>query len=177
MMLQARFRAAVTSFDIAGAHPHVVIDAAAWHDAARYLRDDVGLGFNFLRCISAVDHIEDGVFTIIYDLHAIGRALPSSSDRSRPPMCSLRGEIAIKVRVPRSAPHIPTVSDIWPAANWHEREAFDLLGVRFDGHPNLKRILCCDDWVGHPLRKDYEFPLEYHGIPAVTEYKMTRPQH
>ena len=53
---------------------------------------------------------------------------------------------------------------IWRTADWHEREVYDLSGMRFVGHPNLRRILCPEDWVGHPLRKDYEMPLEYHGI-------------
>jgi len=77
----------------------------------------------------------------------------------------------------RDNPVIPTVSKTWPAADWHEREAFDLMGIRFAGHPDLRRILCADDWVGHPLRKDYEFPREYHGIPATTEYELTNPHH
>ena len=61
-------------------------------------------------------------------------------------------------------PEIPTVTDIWSTAHWHERETYDLSGVRFVGHPYLRRILCPEDWVGYPLRKDYEMPLEYHGI-------------
>ena len=61
-------------------------------------------------------------------------------------------------------PEMPSVSGVWAIADWHEREAFDLMGVQFTGHPNLMRILCPDDWIGHALRKDYEFPLEYHGV-------------
>ena len=61
-------------------------------------------------------------------------------------------------------PELPSVSDLWSTADWHEREVYDLSGVYFTGHPNLRRILCPEDWVGHPLRKDYEMPLEYHGI-------------
>ena len=68
----------------------------------------------------------------------------------------------------RGTGDVCSVTDIWPAAEWHERETFDLLGVSFDEHPDLRRILCPDDWVGHPLRKDYVFPTEYEGIPAAT---------
>ncbi|MGZ0170073.1 MAG: NADH-quinone oxidoreductase subunit C, partial [Planctomycetales bacterium] len=86
---------------------------------------------------------------------------------------SNRHKITIKVCVSRwkddqkdQLPDVPTVSSVWKIADWHEREAFDLVGINFVGHPNLNRILCAEDWVGHPLRKDYEFPLEYHGIRA-----------
>ena len=82
-----------------------------------------------------------------------------------------RKEVALKVVLPRwkgdvvgELPELPTVSGVWRTADWHEREVFDLLGVRFVGHPDPRRILMNDDWVGHPLRKDYEFPLEYHDI-------------
>ncbi len=61
-------------------------------------------------------------------------------------------------------PEVPSVADIWRTADWHEREVYDLSGVNFTNHPSLHRILCPEDWVGHPLRKDYEMPLEYHGI-------------
>ena len=61
-------------------------------------------------------------------------------------------------------PEVPSVSRVWSIADWHEREAYDLVGIHFTNHPNLRRILCPEDWEGHPLRKDYEFPLEYHGV-------------
>ena len=75
----------------------------------------------------------------------------------------------IKVFCPRDNPSVPSVADLWPAADWHEREAYDMFGIVFDGHPDLRRILCADDWEGFPLRKDYVFPREYHGIPASVE--------
>jgi NADH-quinone oxidoreductase subunit C len=77
----------------------------------------------------------------------------------------------LKVTLPRwkgdkagELPEVPSVTGLWSTADWHEREVFDLCGVHFTGHPDLTRILLSEDWVGHPLRKDYEFPLEYHGI-------------
>ena len=65
---------------------------------------------------------------------------------------------------PGELPELPSVSGLWSTADWHEREVYDLSGVYFTDHPNMRRILCPEDWVGHPLRKDYEMPLEYHGI-------------
>jgi NADH-quinone oxidoreductase subunit C len=77
----------------------------------------------------------------------------------------------LKVKTPRwtdgqadNLPQVQSVSGVWGIADWHEREAFDLVGIDFTNHPNLRRILCPEDWEGHPLRKDYEFPLEYHGV-------------
>jgi NADH-quinone oxidoreductase subunit C len=77
----------------------------------------------------------------------------------------------LKLHLPRwkgdkagELPEVPSVVELWKGADWHEREVYDLCGVQFTGHPDLRRILLSEDWVGHPLRKDYEFPLEYHGI-------------
>lgn len=205
-ILSRQFPDDITSFDAAAPHPMAVVKPARWHDIALFLRDDERLGFDWLRCITGVDHIEDKVLTAVYELHA---TRPPDDSPKREPGCSqtetgyskletgyskhekgyskhetrnsplwrLHAEIAIRVDVDRDHPHLPSVADVWPAADWHEREAFDLLGLVFDGHPDLRRILCCEDWVGHPLRKDYEFPLEYHGIPAVTEYGQSRTQH
>ena len=66
--------------------------------------------------------------------------------------------------MPGKLPEVPSVTSFWASADWHEREVFELSGIRFVGHPDLSRILLSEDWIGHPLRKDYEFPLEYHGI-------------
>ncbi|MGH2436146.1 MAG: NADH-quinone oxidoreductase subunit C, partial [bacterium] len=66
-------------------------------------------------------------------------------------------ELMLKVRIPRDKPTVPSVTSIWDGANWHEREAYDLFGIIFEGHPNLRRIMMTDDWIGHPLRKDYVY--------------------
>jgi NADH-quinone oxidoreductase subunit C len=82
-----------------------------------------------------------------------------------------RATLVLKTKLPRwsgdvagQLPELPSVTSVWRTADWHEREVYDLSGVNFTGHPDLRRILCPEDWVGHPLRKDYEMPLDYHGI-------------
>jgi NADH-quinone oxidoreductase subunit D len=90
--------------------------------------------------------------------------------------------VVLKTTLPREAPSVASVCDVWAVANWFEREQFDLMGVHFEGHPNLKRIMLPEDWVGHPLRKDYVRPDVYHGIPtsraAVTPVRtVSVPQH
>jgi len=134
-------------------HPHVRTTGNQWRAIAEYLKDDPQLTFDFLGCISAVDYVADDQLCAVYDLYSMQH----------------NHWFAIKVYVDRNNPHIDTVSDLWPAAEWHEREAYDLMGINFDDHPDLRRILLPEDWEGHPLRKDYAFPREYHGIPGTTE--------
>ena len=73
----------------------------------------------------------------------------------------------LKVSVPRDRPRLPSAAGLWKNADWLEREQFDLLGVVFDGHPDLRRLLLPDDWVGHPMRKDYREAAEYRGMPTT----------
>ena len=75
----------------------------------------------------------------------------------------------LKVRTPRDAAEVPTVEGVWKAANWLEREIYDLLGVTFTGHSDLRRLLMPEDWIGYPLRKDFVEPEEYHGISTRRE--------
>ncbi len=75
-------------------------------------------------------------------------------------------KLVMKVRVPEEEPVVPSVESLWKTANWHEREAWDMVGVIFDEHPNHKRILCAEDWEGHPLRKDYVQQEYYQGMPT-----------
>ncbi|MCX6957004.1 MAG: NADH-quinone oxidoreductase subunit C [Verrucomicrobiae bacterium] len=111
------------------------------HDIARFCRDE--LGFNMLLDVSSVDHFgEDPRFEMVYQLYSLSDHI------------SLR----LKCRLPELAPKIATVSDLWPTANWHEREVYDMMGITFEGHPDLRRILMWDGYPYFPLRKD--FPLE-----------------
>ena len=78
-----------------------------------------------------------------------------------------RHRLAIKCRIPKESARIASATAVYAAARWHEREAGEMYGITFEGHPDPRNILLPDDWVGHPLRKDYEFPTEYHGISCV----------
>lgn len=121
----------------------------------QFLREDERLNFDFLHAISGIDYNKAEPLGVTWTLSSIRH----------------KHWVAINTRIARDNPTIPSVQDIWPAADWHERETFDLVGIVFIGHPNLKRILCADDWEGHPLRKDYVFPTEYHGIPTGKEVR------
>ena len=123
----------------------VVVDSKAWKAVARFLRDTPETAFDFCSDVTASDWpTRPQRFDVIYCLY-------STPHRKR---------VRLKVRAAESEP-VPSVSGIWPAANWLEREVYDLFGVNFTGHPNRKRILMPDDWQGHPQRKDY--PLEGPG--------------
>ncbi len=131
-----------------------------------YFRDEPDLRFNLLNCISGVDYCEpdpkkaakagfEPHMEVVYHLWSL------------PHKTSMVLKLVLprwKNDTPGELPEVPTVSDIWRTADWHEREVYDLSGVWFTGRTDLRRILCPEDWVGHPLRKDYEMPLEYHGI-------------
>jgi NADH-quinone oxidoreductase subunit C len=110
---------------------------------AGLLSSDPELAFNFLSDVTGVDRFPiEPRFELNYHLLSL----------------SARHTVCLRVRVPGDDPVVQSVVPVWPTANWHEREIFDLFGIRFDGHPNLKRIMMPDDWEGYPLRKDY--PVE-----------------
>lgn len=110
---------------------------------AEFLKSDSELAFDFLSDITAVDRFPvEPRFEVNYHLTSLKN----------------RARLRLKVKVTAKEAIIATVTTLWPTANWHEREIFDLMGVRFEGHPNLTRILMPDDWEGHPHRKDY--PVE-----------------
>jgi NADH-quinone oxidoreductase subunit C len=156
----------ITGSNLEAIDPWVEVAAESIAEVAAFLKHDERTQFDHLNCLSGVDYCEpdekkakkfthDPHIEVVYHLTSY----------------SLKHKITIKVLVSRwqndevdKLPEVPTVSGVWKIADWHERETFDLMGINFLGHPNLVRILCAEDWVGHPLRKDYEFPLEYHGI-------------
>ena len=151
--LAQKFGAALTESWPEDRHPRVHLAARDWRAVAEHLRREPALAFDMLLCLTGVDYVAQDQLAVVYDLR-------SSTHRH---------EFAIKVFTDRASPAIPSVMDLWPAADWHEREAYDMLGIVFDGHQDLRRILLPEDWVGYPLRKDYAFPREYHGIPGTTE--------
>lgn len=118
------------------------------------LRDNNNTWFDFLSCLSGVDHgLEKNKFEIVYHLASIPH----------------KQQLVLKTikdhdRNSGTLPSFYSVSEVWRTAEWHEREAFDLFGIHFDGHPDLRRILLPDDWEGYPLRKDYQAAEEYKGI-------------
>jgi len=107
------------------------------------LRDNPEYGMDYLTNLTAVDYPDN--FTVVYHLASI-------SQKPR--------RLTIKVQLPKDNPHVPTVTPVWNAANVQERECYDLMGVIFDGHPKLERILLPEDFVGHPLRKDFKMEAE-----------------
>jgi len=121
--------------------PTIVIKNENWLQAAPLFRDHTDLSCNYLRNVSGVDY--ETYMEVVY--------YPLNMDR--------RECYCIKVRTDRDQPSVPSVTPIWETANWNEREIYDLLGVEFPGHPDLRRIMMPDEWVGHPLRKDY-VPLD-----------------
>lgn len=129
------------------------------------LRDDAFLRFEFLASVSGVHYPEDAEA----ELHVVYHMQSMTHNR----------RLRLEVTAPEADPHVPSVVAIYPTADWHEREVWDMFGVIFDGHPHLTRILMPDDWVGHPQRKDYPLggiPIEYKGtvVPPVDQRRSYR---
>ena len=159
----------------------LVVDADDLIDAATYLRDDAG--FNFLSDITAVDYLGWGEAGVSgYLGTASGRNLNAPMTQGyqalptpKPKRFAMNYHLLAVTRPPRrvrvqvwldEGEAVPSVIEIWPTADFHEREAFDMMGIPVEGHPNLKRILLDDDWDGHPLRKDYPLggePVRFSG--------------
>ena len=166
-LLEAQFGPVITGKKTDALDPFVTVEPTKLVEVCTFLRDDPRLKFALLNDITGVDYLETDAkkvakaqfephLEVLYHLSSF--AFPGR-------------RFTLKLVLPRwkdnqvgAPPEVPSVSGVWKTADWHEREVYDLVGVFFTGHPNLVRILLNDDWVGHPLRKDYEFPLEYRGI-------------
>lgn len=153
--LKAALPDAVEEFESKLLDPAIRVKPARLVEVCRFLRDDAGTRMHYLRLVTGIDRLPAGEtpgrIEVVYHLWSYEK----------------RHGIVLRVHLDRDNPVVDTVSVVWPVANWGEREAFDLLGVTFAGHPNLTRIMMPVDWVGHPLRKDYKRPDQYHGFPTT----------
>ncbi|HVU12440.1 MAG TPA: NADH-quinone oxidoreductase subunit C [Phototrophicaceae bacterium] len=141
----------------------LIVKAADIVKVARYLRDTKGLVYNFLSDISSVDYYPDatrpGRFGVCYHLYSM----------------LYNRRLRVKVFLPEDDPSVPSVTVVWPAANWLERESYDLMGITYLGHPDLRRVLLSDDWEGYPQRRDYplgyETPMFSFNKDEINKYK------
>ena len=164
--LKQKFGDKIAGADLENVDPWIVVTADGIVEVCKYLRDEPSLAFDYLNSITGVDYLHT-------DQKKAAKADWQPHTQVVYHLFSMKHKhsLVLKVMLPRwkddiagELPELASVADIWSTADWHERELYDLSGVKFTGHPNLRRILCPEDWVGHPLRKDYEMPLEYHGI-------------
>jgi NADH-quinone oxidoreductase subunit C len=151
--LRARFGDDVGPLSEAKVDPFAVVRRERIGDVCRFLRDEPDLGIDFLEDLTALDWPKRNDIEVVYHLLSYRH----------------RHGIVLKVEADRAHPVVDTVEGVWKAANWMEREVYDLFGVAFTGHPDLRRVLLPDDWEGHPLRKDYQEAGGYHGIANVRE--------
>ncbi|MFD0871853.1 MULTISPECIES: NADH-quinone oxidoreductase subunit C [Paenibacillus] len=124
--------------ELDGHRPYIFIKSDYWAETAKFVRDHEHFQLNYLRNVAGID--QETHMEVAYHLISL----------------NTKQEFLFKVKTDREQPAVPSVTSVWQGANWQEREIYDLLGIDFPGHPDLRRIMMPDDWVGHPLRKDYE---------------------
>ncbi|MCG9128655.1 NADH-quinone oxidoreductase subunit C [Candidatus Poribacteria bacterium] len=149
-VLKDKFGESVLLLDTELSGDHSIhISPAAIVEISTFLLETETLAFDTLMCLSGVDlSAKDEEFAVVYHLYSMNH----------------RHKVVLKTPLPKSNPQLPSVSHIWKTADWHEREAYDLYGIVFEGHTDLRRLLLPDDWEGYPLRKDYEEPDFYRGM-------------
>lgn len=141
--------------------PFIIVKAEWIRDVCLYLRDDPNYLMNNLNLLSCVDFSAmkgseyQGQLGVVYHMSSLQKVGDMWKTVNR---CALR------VYTPISDPKVPSVAHVWRCADWHEREGYDMFGIIFEGHPDLRRILLPDDWEGYPLRKDYKVPDYYNGM-------------
>ncbi|MCB0326856.1 MAG: NADH-quinone oxidoreductase subunit C [Bdellovibrionales bacterium] len=139
-------------------HPWVRVHPEKIQEFLSFVKNHADFSFDFLRSLAGVDYQQYIEINYILFSYAHGH------------------ELIVKTQVNIEQPFISSVEKIWPAANWYEREVFDLLGVSFKGHSDMRRILLPDDWEGHPLRKNYREKKEYRGVSTQREYLTGMPE-
>jgi NADH-quinone oxidoreductase subunit C len=156
--LVAKFGAGIAAFEAAVLQPWAVVSADAIGEVAAFCKADPDLSFDNLMCLSAVDYpkTDPPRLEVVYHLWSYRHT----------------HAFVLKVFLPREDARVPTVEGVWAVANWHEREAYDLMGIVFEGHSDLRRILLPDDWIGHPLRKDWVDPEFYNGMHVKPTAQM-----
>ena len=146
-LVKNNFPEAITGSEIFRNELTLIVKKEYITEVAGFLKGNKELDFDFLSDLCGVDRIEtDGVFEVVYHLYSIYK----------------NHRVRLKSPIASNDPCISTVTGIWNTANWHEREAYDMYGIRFDGHPDLRKILTPDDFEGHPLRKDYPVDGRQH---------------
>jgi NADH-quinone oxidoreductase subunit C len=156
--LVERFGERITVFQAEVQQPWAVVAQEAIAEVAAFCKADPALQFDNLLCLSAVDYPKETPprMEVVYHLYSYEHW----------------HKFVLKVHLPRESPACPTVEATWGVANWHEREAFDMFGIVFVGHSDLRRILLPDDWDGFPLRKDWQDPDYYNGMHVKPTAQM-----
>lgn len=151
-LISEYFPESILGEDLNASPKALLINSKFIHAVCEILHVSEHTYFDMLSCLTGIDNgPERGSMEMVYNLYSI----------------PFDHHLMLKVKLERLSPEIDSVVDIWKTADWHEREAFDLLGITFKNHPDLRRILMPKDWVGHPLRKDYQEPDKYHGMTVV----------
>jgi NADH-quinone oxidoreductase subunit C len=156
--LAGTFGERITAFQAEALQPWAVVAAEAIDEVAAFCKLEPDLALDNLMCLSAVDYDKETPprMEVVYHLFSYEH----------------RHTFVLKAMLPREGPRLPTVEGVWAVANWHEREAYDLFGITFTGHSDMRRILLPDDWEGHPLRKDWVDPDFYNGMHVKPTAQM-----
>jgi len=154
--LAAKFGERIGALAPANKDASLLVQAADILEICRFAKDDEALVFDCLMNLSTVDWPKKNQIEVVYHLWSYRR----------------RHGFVLKVALDRAKPEIASITSVWKSADWLEREQFDLMGVQFTGHPDLRRIMLPDDWVGHPLRKDYAEQPQWHNITTTRDNSL-----
>jgi len=146
---------------LAAAQPAMLVDREHLVAVARYLKNEPSCQFEFCSCVTGVDYLAKGFIEVVYHLYSVALK---------------HGPVILKVRAPRELDqcHVPSLTPVWRGCEFQEREVFDLYGVKFDGHPDLRRILMWNEFTDHPMRKDYVPPADYEWEPTPHDEVLKR---